>query len=233
MLASAAARTFLGKDTTHFGDEVRDLLMAALLGNIEPFDPEVEEWPEYTERLGQYFEANDLLGDAKAAKRRATLISMMGPSTYRLAKNLLSPAKPSEKTYDEIVAVLTNHFNPTPSEVMQRFRFNSRIRKPGETVSTYVAELRRLAENCQFGDTLEKMIRDRLVCGINDEGIQKKLLAEQNLTYASALSIAKGQETATKNLQELRQPGNGVNPVKPVKTEPVNKVHTKGGTTSP
>jgi hypothetical protein len=83
-----------------------------------------------------------------------------------------------------------------PSEVMQRFRFNSRSRKPGESVSTYIAELRRLAEYRQFGAT---MIRDRLVCRIKDEGIQKKLLAEQDLTHAAALRIAQGMETATKN----------------------------------
>ena len=66
---------------------------------------------------------------------------------------------------------------------MQRFRFNSRTRKPGELVATYIAELRTLAEYCNFGDTLEKMLRDRLVTGIHDDGIQKKLLAEPKLTY--------------------------------------------------
>lgn len=45
--------------------------MAALLGKImdgkiEPFDPDAEEWPEYVERLGQFFEANNLVGEAKA-----------------------------------------------------------------------------------------------------------------------------------------------------------------------
>ena len=56
---------------------------------IEPFDPEVvkEEWPEYVERLGQYFEANDLTGAGHVAKRRAVMISMMGPAAYKLAWN--------------------------------------------------------------------------------------------------------------------------------------------------
>ena len=148
--------------------------MAALLGKIEPFDPDGEEWPEYVERLGQFFEANDLVGEAKATKRRATLISLMKPSTYQLCRSLVAPAKPSEKTFDEIVAVLTKHFNPTPSEVMQRFRFNSRSRKAGESVASYIAELRRLAEHCKYCETLEKMIRDRLVCGINNEAIYSK-----------------------------------------------------------
>ena len=37
--------------------------------------------------------------------------------------------------------------------------------------------------NTTFGDSLEDMIRDRLVCGISEETIQKRLLAESKLTY--------------------------------------------------
>ena len=62
------------------------------------------------ERLDQYLEANDIVGEGKQAKRRAVLISVMGPAAYKLARNLLSPAKPTEKTYEDIVTVLTKHY---------------------------------------------------------------------------------------------------------------------------
>lgn len=72
---------------------------------------------------------------------------------------------------------------------------------------------------------LEKMLRHCLVCGINDDGMQKKLLAESDLTYARAMQVAQGLETATKNLREMKAP---VPPV-PVKTEPVNAVRGSRG----
>ena len=204
----------------------------ALLGKIEQYDPEQEEWPQYVERLEQFFEANDLTGDAKADKRRATFLSVIGPAPYKLLRSLLAPAKPKEKKYDELVAKLTEHYSPTPSEVMQRFRFNSRSRQAGESVAAYVAELRRLAQYCNYGDTLNKMLRDRIVWGINDEPIQKKLLQETDLTYAKAVSIAKGFETATKNLKEMQAPGKaestfGSSTGVHVKSEPVHKVAGK------
>ena len=99
---------------------------------------------------------------------------------------------------------MKNHYTPPPSEIVQRFRFNSRFRKPSESVSTYVAELRALAEYCNFGDTLTLMLRDRLVCGINDENTQRLLLAKKDLTYDKALEIARSQETAVQNVQTLR-----------------------------
>ena len=57
----------------------------------------------------------------------------------------------------------------TPSEIMQRFHFHSTARKSGEKVATYLAELRGTAEHFrQFGASLDDMLRDRLVMGIND-----------------------------------------------------------------
>lgn len=100
-------------------------------------------------------------------KKRSTLLAVM-PTTYRVLKNLIAPGKPGDKLYADIVKTLTNHFGPAPSEAVQRFKFNSHSRKPGESVATYVAELRALAEFCNFEDKLENMLRDRLVCGIND-----------------------------------------------------------------
>jgi len=66
-----------------------------------------------------------------------------------------------------------------------------------------MAELRALAQTCNFGDTLEVMLRDRLVCGMDEDFIQRRLLAEPNLTYKKALELALGLETAAKNAQEL------------------------------
>ena len=53
--------------------------MAALLGKIDQFDPEQQEWPQYVERLDQFFEANDLTGDEKPTIRCATFLMVIGP----------------------------------------------------------------------------------------------------------------------------------------------------------
>ena len=86
-----------------------------------------------------------------------------------MLKGLVQPYTPIEKTYDEIVEMLKTHFNPKPSPIIQRFRFNTRDRHAGESLAIYVAELRVLVEYCEFGTTIEDMIRDRLVYGINDQ----------------------------------------------------------------
>ena len=178
-------------------------MATALLGQIESYDSAQEEWPQYVERLEQFFVANEITGEAKAEKRRATFLSVVGCSSYTLLRSLIAPAKPAEKTFEQLVEVLEKHYSPKPTEVMQRFRFNSRSRKEGETVADYVAELRRLAEFCNYGNTLDKMLRDRLVWGVRNAGIQKKLLGETELALAKAIQMAQSMETAERNLREM------------------------------
>ena len=87
---------------------------------------------------------------------------------------------------------------------MQRSKFYSQSRKPGENVSSYVAELCALADHCSFGNSLDTMIHDRLVSGINEDSIQKCLLTEGNkLTLDKAIRIAQSYEIMQKDATEL------------------------------
>ena len=72
----------------------------------------------------------------------------------------------------ELAQALANRYSPTPAESVQRFKFYSRVHRPEESVATFMAELRSLADICNFEGALEDMFGDRLVCGINDAGIQ-------------------------------------------------------------
>ena len=88
---------------TYFGDEdgIQIVRMAtALLGQIESYDSAQEEWPQYVERLEQFFVANEITGEAKAEKRRAMFLSVVGRSSYTLLRSLIAPAKPAEKTFE-------------------------------------------------------------------------------------------------------------------------------------
>ena len=41
-----------------------------------------------------------------------------GAETYSLLRNLVAPAKPSDKSYDELVRVMNEHQNPKPSVII-------------------------------------------------------------------------------------------------------------------
>ena len=67
-----------------------------------------------------------------------------------------------------------------------------------------MAELCALAKFCNFGSSLKAMLRDQIVCGINDSAIQRRLLVEVPLSLEKALQLVQGMETAAHNVKELQ-----------------------------
>lgn len=173
----------------------------AQIGRLDEYKPENESWSAYIERAELFMIANDV----DDTKQVATLLSAVGASTYGLLRNLVQPAKPKDKTFEEIVNILKAHFEPKPLIIAERFRFQRCVQKPHETVSQYVAELKQCASKCDFGASLDESLRDRFVSGIRSEACQRRLLSEDTLTFARALEVAHSMETADRDTQQLRK----------------------------
>ena len=103
---------------------------------------------------------------------------------------------------------LKEHYNPKPSPVIQRYEFNTGDRRSGESIATYVVELRALGEHCGFKGTLNKMIQDRFGMrgSVNNHNIQRHLLQEAEFTYRTAYDLDTTMEAAAKDSQDLRCP---------------------------
>ncbi|XP_033729471.1 uncharacterized protein K02A2.6-like [Pecten maximus] len=129
----------------------------------------------------------------------------MGPKPYAVLHDLTAPDLPGGKTYAQLVEILGGHFNPQPLQIAERFRFHKRDQKEGEPIREFNAAIRKLSEHCGFGAVLEETLRDRLVCGLRNEQIQRKLLSEDGLTYKNALDISIAMETASRDAIELQK----------------------------
>ncbi|XP_037515313.1 uncharacterized protein K02A2.6-like [Rhipicephalus sanguineus] len=194
----------------------------ATFGRVEVYDNK-EPWPSYTERLDAFFNANGIEDDEK---KKWIFLSTVGTSTYATLRSLLAPDKPKEKTFKELISTLNSHFSPAPSEIAESFRFHSRVQLENENVAEFVAELRQIAEHCNFGTALNRMLRDRLVCGIRDRGVQQRLLVEKNLTLDKAVEVARTAEAAELNASELRK-GHSDRPASPAQEGLANHLKFK------
>ncbi|KAH6930643.1 hypothetical protein HPB50_015940 [Hyalomma asiaticum] len=125
-------------------------------------------WDEYVERLEMYCEANKL---SKDEQKRAVLLSSCGEETYSLIVTLVKPDRPTAAAYEQIKKAVREHVHPKPSVLYGRFSFYKRNQAQGESVADCVTALRKLAENCGFGDNtlrMDEMMRDRFVFGISN-----------------------------------------------------------------
>ena len=169
--------------------------MATTLGQVKEFNPDTDSFSAYVERVNIFFTVNDI----KADKGAAVFINFIGGRVYELLRGLVTPT-----LYDELVALLKEHYESKPLVIAKRFHFHRRNQRQGESIAEYMAELRRLATHCEFKTYLTEALHDRLVCGLRNESVQRRLLGVKDLTLQQAMEISQGMEAADHNAKSLK-----------------------------
>jgi len=178
--------------------------------SIEPFDG--GDFTDYLDRIECYFCANDIgvvaasasstVKLAAARKMTATFITLIGKDTYAILKDLCYPDQPMQCKYEDLVTKLKTHFSPTANVAAETYRFNQCNQMETESVKTFANRLKRLAATCEFGDHLNRALRDQFVRGLKSRSLTKKLLME-NKSFAEALKMAITEELAEANAAAL------------------------------
>ena len=86
--------------------------------------------------------------------------------------------------------------------IYERPRFNQRYQLLDESADHFITEIHRLADNCEFGDMKDLLIRDRLVVGIRDGALSERLQLESDLTLNKAKTLIRQRE-AVRGQQEI------------------------------
>ena len=148
----------------------------------------------------------DLSGQNKAVNWKVykqqwenyTIVAQLEKQTeeYRVTLLLYSIGSEAVKTYNsfdlneenrrklsEIIKEFDKYAIGETNETYERYMFNSRNQKKGESIDTYVGELRTLAQSCNFCTYLhDSLIRDRIVLGIRGADTCKCLLRQTKWT---------------------------------------------------
>ena len=138
----------------------------------------------------------------------------MRAKTYSLLRTLVASLQPKEKTMDELVTVLKQHYKSKSLIIAKQFHFHCRNQVAHETIAEYIAELRKLATPRKFGEYLDQALCDRLVYGLQSKMIQKRLLSEAELSLMKEVTIAQSMEAAELEAKSLQVEKTTVNNVK-------------------
>ncbi|XP_053262781.1 uncharacterized protein LOC128422612 [Podarcis raffonei] len=188
----------------------------ATKSNFSPFNPASGDWEAYASHFTLLLEAKGVTNE-EDAKKRAIFFSVCGEETFEIAQALLAPEDVATVPYKTIMERLKGHFSPQPlvvartgidreiepSVVALRNAFYAKRQAPGETITGFVTSLHQAAQFCNFSE-LENMLRDRLVGGLKDEKLQRRLYAKKDLTFQVALEEALATEAAERSTQETR-----------------------------
>lgn len=195
------------------GDESFDSLyfidnMAALIGALQPYDP-ATDWKLYELSVTNFFAANGITAPADARstdRRKAALLATIGMRALEIIRSLCAPDDPSTKSYDEIIELLRRHYTKAPTKSLARQKLASAKQKEEESVDEFVARLRYLAIDCQYGAAmLPEVLRVQFINGIQAESLKKKLLAAEDETLEQLLTRGRSFEQVERDVRAFRQ----------------------------
>jgi hypothetical protein len=119
----------------------------------------------------------------------------------------------SADDYETVLDKFKQYCKPMKNTVYERYRFWSRNQEDKEPVDQWLLDLRALIKDCEFGDQESRMIRDKLVFGIQDEKVKEKMLREGNLKLQRAIDIIHAAELSKKHLATMSGPSSEVHAI--------------------
>ena len=75
---------------------------------------------------------------------------------------------------------------------------------PGESVEQYITELYALVETCEYGNLTDEMLRDRIVVGIRNAALAKRLQLDAELTLEKAKRLVRQEEAVNDQQRQLK-----------------------------
>ncbi|UYV70251.1 K02A2.6-like, partial [Cordylochernes scorpioides] len=168
----------------------------ALHGNV------AENWRRFKQRLMLYLEATE-----KATKpdklKVAILLNFIGEEALEVF-NTFHLKEDEAENFDLVINKFDDFCEPKKNVIFERFKFFSATQKDGESIDSFITELKGLSTSCEFESQKDSLIRDRIVYGIQDKALQECLLREPNLTLLKAIEMCKTDEISKQQIKIMQ-----------------------------
>ena len=149
----------------------------------------------------------------EASTKVQLLTNLAGLGVRRIVKGLSLPTPSGSDTeYTVLRQGLESYFRPAVNTTVERHKFRMRKQQPAESLTWFAAGLRTAAEACEFDSTtndsiVDSQIRDQFIAGLANIEIRRELLADPNLTLATAIRKGVSMELSYSESKLYDQPG--------------------------
>ena len=105
---------------------------------------------------------------------------------------------------DKVLEQLEKFCEPRKNTIYERYLFFSRGQERGESTDKYATVLQNMADNCEFRDLKDSLIRDRIVLGVTENHVRERVLRVPDLTLEKALEISRAAEATQSQLKQMQ-----------------------------
>lgn len=148
-------------------------------------------WKNFRQQFDVFMVASEKKTKSKAIQV-AILLNVIGEEGVNIFNNF-TLTKEEKDDMEKVLNEFELYCNPRKNIVFQRYTFHKRNQKDGEAFDSFLTDIQKLVQGCEFKDELD-MVRDRIVLGITEASIQEKLLGIDDLKCGKAIEICRAAE---------------------------------------
>lgn len=145
--------------------------------------------------------------------RVATFVTAIGSEALDIHNNLPYMSDEDKEKMIVVLQLWDKHCKGATNVIYERFKFNN-CTQGSDSFDAFVVKLRSLAKSCDFGQLRDSLIRDRIVCGVTDSTLQKRLLQESELTYEGCIKIGQAYYATKHQMNAMTKSDESVSYVK-------------------
>lgn len=128
----------------------------------------------------------------KDGEKAATLLSGIGSEAFKVVHDMCMPALPSSKSFVDLCSILKEYYEPHIVVILERKTFYAAARKDTETIVEWLARIKRLASNYEFGDKLDFVILEKFARSLSGKSFDRdseETIGELSLKKAVQLAV--------------------------------------------
>ncbi|KAM7292185.1 uncharacterized protein ISCGN_025427 [Ixodes scapularis] len=179
-------------------------LPSELLPPPKPLDTSGDAWLGWKNWKREFalFSTATQLSKQPEEVQAATLLITIGEEARKAYDTFKFTTDEERNSVEVLIQKFEARYKPATNLTFQEFRFGSRDQKEGEPFNEWLTELRILAKNCEFGELEDRMLRSRIILGVRDKSVQRKLLVG-NPTYEKTVELCRLQEQGQEKFREI------------------------------
>ncbi|XP_045502933.1 uncharacterized protein LOC123699928 [Colias croceus] len=152
-----------------------------------------DAWKKWRTQFNLFLKASGVHKEDSAVQA-SLLVNLIGPEGFDLFETFHFEQEKDKDNVSLLIKKFDEYFGAKPNLTLARYNFFMRNQEVGESINQYVTALRLLSKTCEFKSLEEELIRDRIVCGINNAMVRDRLLRTEDLSLEKSIKICQVDE---------------------------------------
>ena len=163
-----------------------------------------DSWKRWRQEVELY------MGLAMCGREESTKVKLVfylfGSQGREIYSTMTFAVPEKQRNLKQVIDAFDKHCIPKEekNETVKRYKFFSRFQNPGKSLETFITDLKLLATIYNFGDLKDSLVRDGIICGIQDKQLREDL-KEPSFDLQRCLDACRATELSTERSKTLKE----------------------------